>query len=65
MLDQLPDDSSFEDIQYHIYVREKIGHSKVAAIFRGSCWISALGSRSTATVTSKALIRVVSCFVNS
>jgi predicted transcriptional regulator len=24
MLDQIPDDSSFEDIQYHIYVREKI-----------------------------------------
>ena len=24
MLDQLPDDASFEDIQYHIYVREKI-----------------------------------------
>ncbi len=26
MLDQLPDDLSFEDIQYHIYVREKIEH---------------------------------------
>jgi len=24
MLAQIPDDSSFEDIQYHIYVREKI-----------------------------------------
>ena len=24
MLEQLPDDASFEDIQYHIYVREKI-----------------------------------------
>ncbi len=24
MLDQLPDDASYEDIQYHIYVREKI-----------------------------------------
>jgi len=24
MLDRLPDDSSLEDIQYHIYVREKI-----------------------------------------
>ena len=24
LLDQLPDASSFEDIQYHIYVREKI-----------------------------------------
>jgi predicted transcriptional regulator len=24
MLDQIPDDSSFEDIQYHIYVREKV-----------------------------------------
>lgn len=26
ILDQLPDDASFEDIQYHIYVREKIEH---------------------------------------
>ena len=25
LLDRLPDTSSFEDIQYHIYVREKIG----------------------------------------
>jgi predicted transcriptional regulator len=25
MLDRLPGDSSFEDIQYHIYVRQKIG----------------------------------------
>lgn len=24
LLDQLPDDSTLEDIQYHIYVREKI-----------------------------------------
>jgi hypothetical protein len=24
MLDQLPDDVSFEDIQYHIYVRQKV-----------------------------------------
>jgi predicted transcriptional regulator len=24
MLDQIPDDASLEDIQYHIYVREKI-----------------------------------------
>ena len=24
MLDRIPDDASFEDIQYHIYVREKI-----------------------------------------
>ena len=24
LLEQLPDTSSFEDIQYHIYVREKI-----------------------------------------
>ncbi len=24
MLERLPDDVSFEDIQYHIYVREKI-----------------------------------------
>lgn len=24
LLETLPDDSSFEDIQYHIYVREKI-----------------------------------------
>ena len=24
MLDQIPDDATFEDIQYHIYVQEKI-----------------------------------------
>ena len=24
LLEQIPDDSSFEEIQYHIYVREKI-----------------------------------------
>ena len=24
LLDQLPEDSSYEDIQYHIYVREKV-----------------------------------------
>jgi predicted transcriptional regulator len=24
ILDQLPDDASFDDIQYHIYVRQKI-----------------------------------------
>jgi len=24
MLEELPDDASFEDIQYHIYVREKV-----------------------------------------
>lgn len=27
LLDQLPEDSSYEDIQYHIYVREKIQRS--------------------------------------
>jgi len=26
MLDQIRDDASFEDIQYHIYVQEKIEH---------------------------------------
>lgn len=26
MLDRVPDDASLEDIQYHIYVREKIEH---------------------------------------
>jgi predicted transcriptional regulator len=25
ILDHIPDSASFEDIQYHIYVREKIG----------------------------------------
>ena len=24
MLDRIPDDSSYEDIQYHIYVRKKV-----------------------------------------
>ena len=33
MLDALPEDSSFEDIQYHLYVLEKIrrGRADVAA----------------------------------
>ncbi len=26
MLHQIPDDASYEDIQYHIYVQEKIRH---------------------------------------
>ena len=26
LLDQIPDDATFEDIHYHIYVREKIEH---------------------------------------
>ena len=26
LLKKVPDDSSFEDIQYHIYVRQKIEH---------------------------------------
>ena len=26
MLDQIPDDASFEDIQYHVYVCQKIEH---------------------------------------
>ena len=30
LLDSLPDDSSFEDIQYHIYVREKIERGRRA-----------------------------------
>ncbi|HLL45259.1 MAG TPA: hypothetical protein VK399_01055 [Longimicrobiaceae bacterium] len=31
LLDDLPDDASFEDIQYHIYVREKIELGREAA----------------------------------
>ncbi len=27
ILDKLPEDSTFEDIQYHIYVREKISRA--------------------------------------
>ena len=26
LLDNVPDDASLEDIQYHIYVRQKIAH---------------------------------------
>jgi len=26
MLDKIPDDASLEDIQYHIYVRQKVEH---------------------------------------
>ena len=31
LLDQLPDDSSLDDIQYHIYVRQKIRNGLDAA----------------------------------
>ncbi|HEX6984401.1 MAG TPA: hypothetical protein VF170_03445 [Planctomycetaceae bacterium] len=31
MLDELPDDASYEDIQYRIYVRQKIEQSLAAA----------------------------------
>jgi len=31
MLDLLPDDATFEDVQYHLYVREKIERSIHAA----------------------------------
>ncbi|MBW3563375.1 MAG: hypothetical protein KY459_01450 [Acidobacteria bacterium] len=31
MLDELSDDSSYEDIQYHIYVRQKIERGLQAA----------------------------------
>lgn len=27
ILDQLPDDATLEDVQYHIYVRQKIDHA--------------------------------------
>ena len=31
LLDELPDDASLEDIQYHIYVRQKIEKSLATA----------------------------------
>lgn len=31
LLDNLPDDASFEDIQYHLYVRQKIRGGLLAA----------------------------------
>ena len=31
LLDQLPDDSSLDDIQYHIYVRQRIRNGLAAA----------------------------------
>ncbi|MEX2304463.1 MAG: hypothetical protein WD733_26205 [Bryobacterales bacterium] len=31
LLDQLPDDSSLDDIQYHIFVRQKIRNGLAAA----------------------------------
>jgi predicted transcriptional regulator len=34
LLDSLPEDASYEDIQYHIYVRQAIEHG-VAAVERG------------------------------
>ena len=29
ILEEVPDDASFEDIQYHIYVRQKVGKALV------------------------------------
>ncbi len=34
LLDTLPEDASYEDIQYHIYVRQAIEHG-IAAVERG------------------------------
>lgn len=31
LLDGIPDDSSLEDIQYHIYVRQKVARGRQAA----------------------------------
>ena len=31
LLDRLPDDASYEDIQYHIYVQQKIDHGLEAS----------------------------------
>ena len=31
LLDSLPDDASYEDIQYHIYVQQKIGRGLEAS----------------------------------
>ena len=28
LIEKLPDNSSFEDIQYHIYIAEKLKHSR-------------------------------------
>ena len=35
MLDKLPDDSSYEDIQYHLYVLEKVAHGAERAVRDG------------------------------
>jgi len=36
MLNSLPEESSFEDIQYHLYVREKIEHGQKRAEIEGT-----------------------------
>jgi len=36
MLDALPEDSSFEDIQYHLYVLEKVKRGLVRADAEGT-----------------------------
>ncbi len=36
MLDALPDNSSFEDIQYHLYVLEKINRGLERAAIEGA-----------------------------
>ena len=35
LLDKLPDDCSLEDIQYHLYVIEKVRHGLAAADHQG------------------------------
>ena len=36
MLEALPEDSSFEDIQYHLYVLEKLGRGLARAAAEGT-----------------------------
>ncbi|HEV2800031.1 MAG TPA: hypothetical protein VGW12_06030 [Pyrinomonadaceae bacterium] len=36
LLDKLPDDCSLEDIQYHLYVIEKVRHGLEAADAKGT-----------------------------
>ena len=36
LLRNLPDDCSLEDIQYHLYVIEKVNHGLAAAVSQGT-----------------------------
>ena len=60
MLDRLPDESTYEDIQYYIYVREKIerglkdiGEGRVLSQEEVERWMSQFGQWSASAITQR------------